>query len=339
MEEEGSSILLKSLESSGVQIPAGVSSIKDLSPPTFFAICICSLCHLITTNPNPNLIDHQTWLFQFANDEIDSVEKYYTSSSMPDRLKICSELAAAVSAIGFTPQITFQSFLYPSEKDYYKLLRFFVKELSELPQVPATSSNNQTIKPANGQAELKPEELMSTLEHDTLEKLKKLKVVELEIEAVTDKREQLCKLIADIETQPKVISSRKSYIERITNITNNSRKQDLDIERILKDTRALQLESNYIQQRLNRTYAVVDEIMFREAEKDPAKQAYRLLTGIHESFQQISDKILSTDRIRRETTEYEAKLSALSRQSFNVEKLQVDLDAIRRENEFLERSI
>ena len=69
------------------------------------------------------------------------------------------------------------------------------------------------------------------------------------------------------------------------------------------------------------------------------RQAYKLLTGIHESFEQISDKILSIDRVRREVGEYEAKLSALASRSFNIDKLQADFDAIRRENEFLEERL
>lgn len=76
------------------------------------------------------------------------------------------------------------------------------------------------------------------------------------------REEELSKLSADLEKQPK-LASRRSYIQRIEEITKNSRKQDIDIERILKDTRDLQLESNSIQDRLNRTYAVVDETIFR----------------------------------------------------------------------------
>ena len=70
------------------------------------------------------------------------------------------------------------------------------------------------------------------------------------------------KLSADLEKRPKMVS-RKSYIQRIKEITKNSRKLDLDIERILKETREVQLESNSIQERLHRTYAVADEMVFR----------------------------------------------------------------------------
>lgn len=65
-----------------------------------------------------------------------------------------------------------------------------------------------------------------------------------------------------MEKQQKV-ASRKSYIHRIKEITKNSGKQDADIERILKETREVQLESNSIQESLHRTYAIADEIVFR----------------------------------------------------------------------------
>ncbi|KAI3914225.1 hypothetical protein MKX01_009558, partial [Papaver californicum] len=73
--------------------------------------------------------------------------------------------------------------------------------------------------------------------------------------------EELSRLTVELKSQPKG-ASRKSYIQRITEITKNSRKQDADIERILKETRELQLESNSIQDRLHRTFAVVDETVF-----------------------------------------------------------------------------
>uniref|UniRef100_A0A5B7A883 Putative coiled-coil domain-containing protein 22 isoform X2 n=1 Tax=Davidia involucrata TaxID=16924 RepID=A0A5B7A883_DAVIN len=187
------------------------------------------------------------------------------------------------------------------------------------------------------------EEALYATKPEAQEKLQKFKEIELEIQSVlseTKKREEEhSKLSADFERQPK-LPSRRSYIQRITEITKNSRKQDADIERILKETRELQLESNSIQERLHRTYAVVDETVFREAKKDPvARQAYRLLTSIHESFEQISEKILTTDRTQREVAEHEAKLAALASQSLNIDKLQADLDAIRKENELLEQRL
>ncbi|OVA08275.1 Protein of unknown function DUF812 [Macleaya cordata] len=176
---------------------------------------------------------------------------------------------------------------------------------------------------------------------ELLEKLQKMKEFELETEAIRSeiqkREEEHSRLSVELKNQPKV-ASRKSYIQRITEITRNSRKQDADIERILKETRELQMESNSIQDRLHRTYAVVDETVFRDAKKDPVRrQAYMLLTSIHESFDLVSQKILATDRARREATEQEAKLAKTASHSLNIDKLQADLEAIRKENEFLEQ--
>ncbi|CAL5202376.1 unnamed protein product [Lathyrus oleraceus] len=111
-----------------------------------------------------------------------------------------------------------------------------------------------------------------------LQKLREVQQEERFISSEIRKREEEhSKLLADLENQQKV-APRKSYTHRIEEITKNSRKQDADIERILKETREVQLESNSIQESLHRTYAVADEIVFREAKKDPTGlQVYKLL--------------------------------------------------------------
>ncbi|KAF7831257.1 coiled-coil domain-containing protein 22-like [Senna tora] len=211
---------------------------------------------------------------------------------------------------------------------------------------------------------------------EMLQKLRKVEQEEQFILSETEKRdEEYSKLSADLVKQPDV-ESRKSYIQRINEITKNSRKQDADIERILKETREVQLESNSIQERLHRTYAVADEIVFRylwivwalsvatsaakdskvfniedmvsscwtswslswgagcsdcdtkflvEAKKDPTgREVYKLLTSIHEGFEQISQKILAADRIRREVAEYEMKLAAMACRSLDVDKREAE---------------
>lgn len=71
----------------------------------------------------------------------------------------------------------------------------------------------------------------------------------------------------------------------------------------------------------------------REAKKDPTGlQVYRLLVNIHKSFEQISEKVLATDRIRREIAEYEMKLAPTASRSLDLSKLQSELDATVMEN-------
>ncbi|XP_030549122.1 coiled-coil domain-containing protein 22 homolog isoform X2 [Rhodamnia argentea] len=211
------------------------------------------------------------------------------------------------------------------------------------------------------------EESLYATKPEFQEKFQKLKEVELEVDSISSemrKREEECsELSASLKKKPEQ-ESRTSYIHRIKEITKNSRKQHADVERILKETRELQLESNSVQERLHRTYAVLDETVFRynililaiqlegsalmfmciihvrEAKKDQVgRQAYRLLTSIHESFEQIFEKILSANRVQREIAENEKKLAFMASRSLNIERLQADLDAIIKENERLEQCL
>ncbi|XP_010501207.1 PREDICTED: coiled-coil domain-containing protein 22-like isoform X2 [Camelina sativa] len=178
-------------------------------------------------------------------------------------------------------------------------------------------------------------------EPEAKEKFHKLRKTELDLQSLSSeiqKREdERCNLYNELERQPKA-APRKSYIHGIKEITKNSRKLDTDIQRISGETRELQLESNSIRERLHRSYAVVDEIVTREVRRDPAvRQVYKLLTSIHSIFEQISEKILMTDRFRRETADYEKKLGSITARGMSLEKLQADLDAIRKENDSLKK--
>ncbi|KAL2483690.1 hypothetical protein Fot_45134 [Forsythia ovata] len=465
--EDSEEILLNSVANSGVPIPPGVSSVLDLTPPTLFSICSHAL-RLIDSNHTPSLPTSMP------------------EDSMADRVKICTELASAFKNLGFMGDLSFHKFLYPTEEDLYKLVRFLVGRLSEsseariaalggedkiggiskdivgnkgeplekeevlkglkdiklktqLPEYSSmkseddfTQRSNESdltlqngtrvrveesgakepdssqgsgkeelsaksaelnnleeelellkaaaemiyddqhpiqfyIEQLNDQTEAKRQKLMElesqwesirkpleekkgnleqslrAVNPEAHEKLTKVKEIEIETEGVLaetkEREEELSKLSADLEKQPK-LASRRSYIQRIEEITKNSRKQDIDIQRILKDTRDLQLESNTIQDRLNRTYAVVDETIFREAKKDPvARQAYRILTIIHESFEEIAESILATDRTQRSVADYEAKIATTNSRLLNVDKVQADLDAIKIENDLLERRL
>uniref|UniRef100_A0A1J3FUH3 Coiled-coil domain-containing protein 22 n=1 Tax=Noccaea caerulescens TaxID=107243 RepID=A0A1J3FUH3_NOCCA len=181
---------------------------------------------------------------------------------------------------------------------------------------------------------------LHVVEPEAKEKLQKLRKTELDLQSLSSeiqKREdEMCNLYTELERQPKA-APRKSYIQGIKEITKNSRKLDTDIQRISGETRELQLERNSIQERLHRSYAVVDEMVTREVKKDPAvRQVYKLVTSIHGIFEQISEKILMADRLRREAVDYEKKLGSITARGMSLEKLQADLDAIRKENETLE---
>ncbi|KAJ8532495.1 hypothetical protein K7X08_012418 [Anisodus acutangulus] len=186
-------------------------------------------------------------------------------------------------------------------------------------------------------------EKLRATEPEAYIKYKKVEEIELKLEFILAEKkrreDELVVLSAKAEKQPKS-ERRRTYIQRIEEITKNSRKQDVDIERILKEARELQLESNCVQERLNRTHAVVDETVFREAKKDQVgRQAYRILTSIHANFQQIAENLLATDRARREVADYEGKLATMTSRSVDIDKLKADLETIWRENDLLEKNV
>ncbi|KAG6520855.1 coiled-coil domain-containing protein 22 homolog [Zingiber officinale] len=174
-------------------------------------------------------------------------------------------------------------------------------------------------------------------------RLLKLKEIEQETEDTLleiHRREiEHAELLAELDKLPSNFP-RKYYIDRVTELTKTNRKQNTDILQISKDIREVQLDSNSAQERLHRTYAVVEETVFRNTKDDPAgRQLYRLLTSIHDVFEQIREKILATDRARREAAEHEKKLAAISSRTLDFDKLQADLDSIKKENESLEQQL
>lgn len=69
------------------------------------------------------------------------------------------------------------------------------------------------------------------------------------------------------------------------------------------------------------------------------RQAYKILTNSHDSFEQIAENLLATDRTRREVTDYEGKLATMASRTVDIDKLKADLDTIRRENDLLEKKL
>ncbi|XP_078432028.1 coiled-coil protein isoform X2 [Wolffia australiana] len=127
-------------------------------------------------------------------------------------------------------------------------------------------------------------------EPDQEQKLHQLKGIGFEMGIVLSElqksEEEHTRLAQEVENQPKV-PSRSSYVERITEITKNSRKLDLDIEKIVEDTRELQKESNAISERLNRVYSVLNESLLREVTRQPQSDPDAIMLENERLEQQI----------------------------------------------------
>ncbi|XP_056665054.1 coiled-coil domain-containing protein 22 isoform X6 [Monodelphis domestica] len=116
-------------------------------------------------------------------------------------------------------------------------------------------------------------------------------------------------LVAELETLPRDMA-RSAYTHRILEIVGSIRKQKEEITKILSDTKLLQKEINALSGKLDRTFAVADELVFKDAKKDDSvRKAYKYLAALHEIETETSKKTLS-----------------------NLEKILEDYKAVRQEN-------
>ncbi|ELK32385.1 Coiled-coil domain-containing protein 22 [Myotis davidii] len=78
------------------------------------------------------------------------------------------------------------------------------------------------------------------------------------------------RLVSELETLPRDVS-RPAYTQRVLEIVGNIRKQKEEITKILSDTKQLQKEIDSLSGKLDWTFAVTDELVFKDAKKDGAE--------------------------------------------------------------------
>uniref|UniRef100_A0A8C8GQU7 Coiled-coil domain-containing protein 22 n=1 Tax=Oncorhynchus tshawytscha TaxID=74940 RepID=A0A8C8GQU7_ONCTS len=156
------------------------------------------------------------------------------------------------------------------------------------------------------------------------------------------KKEGLYKqLITEFENLAKDIS-RSAYTARILEIVGNIRKQKEEITKILSDTKELQKEINSLTGKLDRTFAVTDELVFKDAKKDESvRKSYKYLAALHENCTQLIQTIEDTGTIMREIRDLEEQIDTENGKKTvsNLEKILEDYKAIRQENSALAAKI
>ncbi|ODM96473.1 Coiled-coil domain-containing protein 22 [Orchesella cincta] len=175
----------------------------------------------------------------------------------------------------------------------------------------------------------------------TREKIKSLKsqLKQMGQEAQT-KEAVYTKLLAEYEKMSKDLS-RSSYTRRITEIIGNIKKQKKEINKVLQDTKQIQKDINTLSGRLDRTFAVADELIYKDAEKDKDKsvaQSYKLLVAIHSDFSKIIKTLEEAGNLRRQSRDLEDKLELEKGKSVEdkLKRLRADLGQMQNENMILE---
>ncbi|KAK3099768.1 hypothetical protein FSP39_009318 [Pinctada imbricata] len=170
-------------------------------------------------------------------------------------------------------------------------------------------------------------DLNSKKESEAEKKLEEIKTFRGRMKEVADdarnKEELLKQLAGEYERMTKDIN-RSAYTKRIMEIVSNIKKQKEEIDKVLVDTKSIQKEINSLSGKLDRTFTVTDELIFRnseielvyliadfqDAKKDEAaKKAYRNLAALHENCEVLIKTVEDTGGIMREIRELEDQVS------------------------------
>uniref|UniRef100_A0A3B4XZR4 Coiled-coil domain-containing protein 22 n=1 Tax=Seriola lalandi dorsalis TaxID=1841481 RepID=A0A3B4XZR4_SERLL len=184
-------------------------------------------------------------------------------------------------------------------------------------------------------------EICSNRDLESSRKLSEIKSLHDKIRVSTEearKKEEMYKqLVTELENLPQDVS-RSAYTQRILEIVSNIKKQKEEITKILSDTKELQKEINSLTGKLDRTFAVTDELIFKDAKKDESvRKSYKYLAALHENCNQLIQTIEDTGTILREIRDLEEQIETENgnKTVANLERILDDYKAIRQENSAL----
>uniref|UniRef100_A0A8C1YL96 Coiled-coil domain-containing protein 22 n=1 Tax=Cyprinus carpio TaxID=7962 RepID=A0A8C1YL96_CYPCA len=188
-------------------------------------------------------------------------------------------------------------------------------------------------------------ELCSNRESESSRKLSEIKDLHDKIIQSAEEAKKKESLQKQLQTEYETLSkdvSRSAYTMRILEIVGNIKKQKEEITKILSDTKELQKEINSLTGKLDRTFAVTDELVFKDAKKDESvRKSYKYLAALHENCTQLIQTIEDTGTIMREIRDLEEQIETENgkRTVSNLEKILEDYKAIRQENSALAAKI
>ncbi len=101
------------------------------------------------------------------------------------------------------------------------------------------------------------------------------------------------------------------------------------------DTRDLKKEIAQKTDMLKRSFAIVDEMIFKDAKEDAsAKTAYKLLVAMNERFGELLNATSAAVNTKNSILDYEQKIASakLRTDTLNLEAVKADLEALKQEN-------
>jgi len=172
-----------------------------------------------------------------------------------------------------------------------------------------------------------------------LEQIKEMRVEMKHIQAsMAEKDERYRNLVDILKTMPKS-ENRNSYTAKILSLVNGVKKQRVEISKILLDTKNVQKETNTITDTLNRTFAVVEEMIFADVKKDDKKdvnaaEAYKLVARLNKIFTELTDDISKAGQASNAALNLDEKIEKLEQRTttLNSDRIGEDLKQVKEEN-------
>ncbi|KAG9340317.1 hypothetical protein JZ751_021764 [Albula glossodonta] len=289
----------------------------------------------------------------------------FTFTQEPE--KSAREMAAAVSAMPSSRQS--EEDLLAQQQDELQGLQTQLQQLSLRMEEVDGDMKQLSVSIAQISDELKQRELSNSEKEDTV------RVKKQTIDLLPDAENNLAKLQTLVESSAKRVVSlaaqwekhRAPLIEerrRLKELCSNrelessrklseikdlhdkirqsaddaKKKEGLYKQLILSDTKDLQKEINGLTGKLDRTFAVTDELVFKDAKKDESvRKSYKYLAALHENCTQLIQTIEDTGTIMREIRDLEEQIETENGKKTvsNLEKILEDYKAIRQENSAL----
>ncbi|KAK7097262.1 coiled-coil domain-containing protein 22 homolog [Littorina saxatilis] len=181
-------------------------------------------------------------------------------------------------------------------------------------------------------------ELSSQRESEAQRQLEEMKTFRSKMKEVADEARQKEDLQKQLQMEYERMTkdvNRTAYTRKIMEIVANIKKQKQEIDRILIETKSIQKEINSLSGKLDRTFTVTDEQIFRDAKRDESvKKAYRFLAALHENCEQLTKTVEETGVILREIRDLEDQIETESHKKVlaNLEKITEDYQQMKKEN-------
>ncbi|XP_060530609.1 coiled-coil domain-containing protein 22 homolog isoform X2 [Cylas formicarius] len=129
-------------------------------------------------------------------------------------------------------------------------------------------------------------------------------------------------------------NNRAAYTRRILEIVGNIKKQNDEIQRVLKDTRQIQKQINNLSGQIDRSFTLADELIYQDAKQgEVAKTAYKLLVSLRNEFLSILTAVSDLGQAERElrNLEEQVELEKSKEVKFKLEKVNHDLLEIKKD--------